>query len=99
LQEKEFSEHLFVLIGNGPLLSAKSAVWMRDNLFGVAMPDSVIQRLEDADDPKQEGIKLCVDQMAEMAEIPGISGVHLMAPVNTSSIPEVIAAAAISNQS
>ena len=98
LEEKEFSEHLFFLLGNGPLLSAKSAIWMRDNLWGVVMPDSVLQRLEDADDVKAEGIKLCVEQIEEMSRISGISGVHLMAPINTSSIPGVIAAAGLENR-
>jgi hypothetical protein len=37
--------------------------------------------------------------MREMADIAGISGVHLMAPINTSSIPGVIAAAGINNRS
>ncbi|MEE2760540.1 MAG: methylenetetrahydrofolate reductase [Pseudomonadota bacterium] len=99
LVEKGFSEQLFVLIGNGPLLSARSAIWMRENLYGVAMPDSVIQRLKDADDSKEEGMKLCVEQMREMANIKAISGVHLMAPINTTSIPGVIEGAAISNRS
>jgi methylenetetrahydrofolate reductase (NADPH) len=71
---------------------------MRDNLWGVVMPDSVLQRLEDADDAKAEGIKLCVEQIEEMSRISGISGVHLMAPINTSSIPGVIAAAGLENR-
>ena len=33
LLEEGFTEKLFFLIGNGPLLSAKSAIWMRDNLW------------------------------------------------------------------
>jgi methylenetetrahydrofolate reductase (NADPH) len=90
-----FSQQVHVLVGNGPLLSARSAIWMRDNLFGVAMPDAVIKRLEDADDPKAEGINICVEQLQALAEIDGISGVHLMAPINTASIPAAIAAAAI----
>ena len=90
LVEEGFSEKLNFLIGNGPLLSAQSASWIRDNLYGVSIPDSVIERLNKADDPKAEGIAICVEQMLEMAELPGISGAHLMAPINTSSIPVVV---------
>ena len=99
LEDQGFTEHLFYLIGNGPLASAKSAIWMRDNLFGVIIPDAIIDRLASAPDAKAEGIKICVEQLQEMAQIPGLAGAHLMAPINTASIPEVIAAAKIDSRS
>ena len=92
LVDEGFTEKLFFLIGNGPLVSAKSAIWMRDNLWGVIIPDDIIERLEKADDAQAEGIRICIDQMQEMADMPEIAGVHLMAPINTGSIPEVIEA-------
>ena len=69
-----------VLIGLGPISSARSARWMRDNLWGVAMPDSLIQRLEDNPDPKQEGRRICIELIENMQKLDGIAGVHLMAP-------------------
>ena len=66
----------FFLIGNGPLPSAKSAIWMRDNLWGVVVPDDIIHRLDQAKDPKEEGIQICAQQIQEMAEMPGVAGVH-----------------------
>jgi methylenetetrahydrofolate reductase (NADPH) len=90
LVEDGYAADLSFLIGSGPLPSARSAIWMRDNLWGVVMPDAVIERLEGADDPKAEGVKICIEQLQEMSEMPGIAGVHLMAPINTSSIPAVI---------
>lgn len=97
LVSEGFSEHLYFLIGNGPLPSSRSAIWMRDNLWGVVMPDAVIERLDAAADAKVEGIKICIEQMVEMAEMDGISGVHLMAPINTASIPTVIAGSSMRN--
>ena len=69
-----------ILIGLGPVLSARSARWMRDNLWGVAFPDTLIQRLEDSPDPKQEGRRICIELIERMQQIDGIAGVHLMAP-------------------
>ena len=69
-----------ILIGLGPVASAKSARWMRDNLWGVAIPDSLIQRLEDSSDPKQEGQRICIELIESMQNIDGIAGAHLMAP-------------------
>ena len=97
LVEEGMTEHTFFLIGNGPLPSAASAKWMRENLWGVVIPDEIIDRLNKAPDPKEEGIKICLEQIQEMAEFEGVSGVHLMAPINTKSIPKVLSEAKISN--
>lgn len=73
-------DKVHILIGLGPIASAKSAIWMRENLFGVAIPDAVIQRLQDSDDAKQEGRRISIELIEAMQKIDGISGVHLMAP-------------------
>ena len=90
LVDEGFAEHMFFLIGNGPLPSARSAIWMRDNLWGVVVPDDIIRRLDQAEDPKAEGIEICAQQLQEMAEMPGVAGVHLMAPINVPAIPVAI---------
>jgi len=92
LREENLTDDLYVLIGNGPLASAKSAIWMRDNLYGVAMPDAIIERLDQAADAKAEGAKICIEQVEAMRDIAGVAGVHLMAPINTASIPAVVRA-------
>ena len=44
-----------ILIGVAPIPSAKSARWMREKLFGTLIPDAIVERLEKAADPKDEG--------------------------------------------
>ena len=85
------SEKLYFLIGIGPLKSEKSAKWMRDKLFGTVIPEAILLRMEQAKDPIQEGIKICADLIDEFREIPGINGVHLMAPRNLAAIAPTIA--------
>jgi methylenetetrahydrofolate reductase (NADPH) len=80
-----------LLIGIGPLASAKGARWMRENLFGTILPDALIARLEGAADQPAEGARICLDLMSELADIPGVHGVHLMAPRNVSALSGVIA--------
>jgi methylenetetrahydrofolate reductase (NADPH) len=84
---------LKMLIGVNPLRSAKSAAWMKTNLFGTIIPDAMVARMEGAADPGREGIAICVELIEELSTIPGIAGVHIMAPGNDAAIPEVIAAA------
>ena len=79
------------IIGVGPIASAKSARWMNANLFGVNVPEPVIARLEAANDPAREGILMCAELVAELRELPGVSGVHLMSPKGTGPLTEVLA--------
>jgi methylenetetrahydrofolate reductase (NADPH) len=84
---------VFLLVGVNPLRSAKSAAWMRHHLFGTIIPEAMVARLEQAKDAAAEGRKICVETIEELSLIPGVAGVHIMAPGNAAAIPEVIAAA------
>ena len=99
LNEEGITEKLSLLIGLGPLASAKSARWMRDNLYGVLMPDEIIDRLDNAEDARAEGIEICGELLAELSKTPGVAGAHLMAPVNPLDIPAAIQAAGVFNRS
>jgi len=85
--------NLSLLIGVAPLRSAKSARWMKDKLFGTIIPDALVERMERAPDPAAEGVRICVELIEQMSEIPGIAGAHIMAPNNDAVVPEVIAQA------
>ena len=80
LGELGILDRVKILIGLGPVASSRSARWMRDNLWGVAMPDALLQRLEDSTAPKQEGRRICIELIEKMQNINGIAGIHLMAP-------------------
>jgi len=85
------SEKLYFLVGIGPIKSEKSAKWMQDKLFGTVIPEALIHRMEQTKDPIQEGINICAELIDEFREIPGVNGVHLMAPRNLTAIAPTIA--------
>jgi methylenetetrahydrofolate reductase (NADPH) len=91
LADHGIPEQMYLLIGLAPLASARSARWIRDRLFGSIIPDALIERLEAARDPKAEGRRICVELMQEYQDIPGVAGVHLMAPLNEAAVPAAIA--------
>jgi len=93
LADAGLTRQLAILIGVNPLRSAKSARWMRHHLYGTIIPDVLIARMERAADPLREGVRICVELIEELAAIPGVAGVHVMAPGNDAAIPEVIKAA------
>lgn len=72
-------EKIFIIVGVGPLASAKGATWIRDNVPGVHIPDDVIKRLAGAEKQKAEGQKICVELMQQVREIEGVKGIHVMA--------------------
>ncbi len=88
LRDEGITDKLGVIIGVGPIRSAKSARWMNENLFGVHVPDATIQRLEGAKDQAAEGRAICAELIAGLREIRGVAGAHVMAPAQG---PEAIA--------
>jgi methylenetetrahydrofolate reductase (NADPH) len=88
LREEGIVDRLAVIIGVGPIRSAKSARWMNENLFGVHVPEATIQRLEGAKDQAAEGREICAELIAGLREIRGVAGAHVMAPAQG---PEAIA--------
>ena len=92
LRESGVGDRIPLLIGVAPLASAKSARWIKQHLFGSIIPEWMIERLERASDPQAEGRALCVDLLKEYAEIPGVSGAHVMAPLNERAISSVLEA-------
>ena len=72
-------EQVFILPGVGPLASARTALWIRNNVPGIHIPDELIKRLEGAREPKKEGQQICIELIQQIREIEGVSGVHIMA--------------------
>jgi 5,10-methylenetetrahydrofolate reductase len=84
-------ENCYILCGVGPLASAKTATWIRNNVPGIHIPDAVIKRLEGAQDQKAEGKKLCIDIINEVKDIAGVHGIHVMAYRQEEYVAEIVA--------
>ena len=75
-------EKAFILAGVAPLKSAGMAKHMKHNVPGMDVPDEVMNRMTAASAAKkgkEEGIKICIEQIQEVKEIEGVRGVHIMA--------------------
>jgi methylenetetrahydrofolate reductase (NADPH) len=85
-------ERVFILVGVGPLRSAKAGEWMRSQVPGVSIPDEVIERLRraPAERQREEGKRLCVEIIQQVREIPGVHGVHVMAYRQEEWVAEII---------
>ncbi len=84
-------ERCFILVGVGPLASARAARWIRTNVPGIHIPDAIIERLEGARDQSREGANICIETMQQVKEMPGVSGVHVMAYRQEELVAEIVA--------
>ncbi len=80
---------VFILAGLTPVRSVKALRYMNDNVAGIRVPDELIERMDSAEDPKEEGIKICLETIEKMKNIEGVAGIHLM-PIGWESITPVI---------
>jgi methylenetetrahydrofolate reductase (NADPH) len=83
-------EKVFIMVGVGPLASARAAEWIRKNVPGVHIPDAVIKRLAGAEKQKEEGKQICIDLIQQIREIEGIAGVHVMAYRQEEAVARII---------
>ena len=78
------------IVGLGIIKSAKSARWMNANLFGINIPDEIINRIEKSKNEKAEGAKICIELIQKYKLIEGVSGIHLMGYKQEEDIASVI---------
>ena len=78
------------IVGLGIIKSAKSARWMNANLFGINIPDDIINRIEKSKNEKAEGTKICIELIQKYKLIEGVSGIHLMGYKQEEDIASVI---------
>jgi len=95
VRDMGLDEKCFILIGIGPLASARTGRWIRSNVPGVHIPDSIIERLEGAEDQKKEGRQICIELIQEVKEIRGVAGIHVMAYRQEEFVSEIISASGV----
>jgi methylenetetrahydrofolate reductase (NADPH) len=85
-------DDVYIMGGVTPLKSSGMAWYMANNVPGLDVPKETVDRMKAAvsDIPKEdkaarreaqreEGIKICVETIQQLQEIPGVHGVHIMA--------------------
>lgn len=84
-------EKVYVLAGITPLKSAGMALRMQKDVPGMEVPDEVIRRIGcvPADKQAEEGIRIACEQIEVLKQMPGVSGVHLMAIEWEHRVPEI----------
>ena len=96
-------QNTHLLIGVGALPGPGTARAINKHTPGVIIPESIIERLEGVpkQDRRKEGIKIVVEQIQQLKEIPGIAGVDIMdmKPDSWFPTPEIVELAGLKERS
>jgi methylenetetrahydrofolate reductase (NADPH) len=83
-------EKVHILAGVMPLKSHKVALYMKNRVSGMIVPDAIVDRMRQAKNPKSEGVQICMEQIEHLKGIEGVHGVHIMAVQWEEKVPEIV---------
>ncbi len=95
--EEGLTEKVYILAGVTPLKSERMAKYMAERVAGMDIPDPIIKRM--ASVPKknaaEEGIRISLETIAELRQIKGVHGVHIMAIEWEEKVGQIVEAAGL----
>ena len=96
-REEGLTDKAHILAGVTPLKSSGMADYMAKRVAGMDIPSSIIKRMRDVpkDKAASEGIKMCLETIAELREIKGVHGVHIMAIEWEEKVARIVEAAGL----
>jgi methylenetetrahydrofolate reductase (NADH) len=87
-----------ILVGVTPPRSTRMLRHMHDNIPGIEVDDATFARMEglEGDEAKAAGIEIAVAIVKRLREVPGVGGVHIMAPGwEAEAVPRVVEGAGL----
>jgi methylenetetrahydrofolate reductase (NADPH) len=80
-RDEGLTEKVHILGGVTPLKSSGMAIFMNNKVAGMDVPEPLIKRMAGVPKEKavEEGINICLETIAELRDIEGVHGVHIMA--------------------
>jgi methylenetetrahydrofolate reductase (NADPH) len=96
-REEGLTEKVHILAGVTPLRSAGMATYMNKRVAGMDVPEPVIRRMEGVPkkDAAREGVNICLETIAELREMEGVHGIHVMAIEWEEIVAEIVEAAGL----
>lgn len=90
VRDRGLDEKAHILGGLIPIKSVGMARYMRNNVSGLSVPKEMVDRMADAKDPKEEGVKICLETIERLKEIEGVHGIHVMAVAWEDIVPRLV---------
>jgi methylenetetrahydrofolate reductase (NADPH) len=79
--DRGLDQKVYIMAGLTPMKTVGMAKYMKTKVPGMDVPDDQINRLKGVPKEKQadEGIKMAIEMIQELKEVPGVKGFHIMA--------------------
>ena len=90
IRARGLHEQTHILAGVTPMKSVGMAKHMRDRVAGLIVPDELVRRMDRAKEPREEGIRICLETIGELRQIEGVHGIHLMAVAWEDVVPRIV---------
>jgi 5,10-methylenetetrahydrofolate reductase len=90
-RDEGVTERLSILAGIMPVRSPRAFETLRQ-VPGIHVPDALVKRLAGAEDKEAEGLQIASELVEGIRSVPGVAGVHLMAPSWEAAIPALVPA-------
>jgi len=90
VRDRGLDEKTHILAGLIPVKSVGMARYMRNNVAGLSVPLEIVDRMADAKDPKEEGVKICLETIEQLKEVEGVHGIHIMAVAWEDIVPRIV---------
>ena len=78
------------LIAGVTLIRSINAMKYMHELPGVVIPDTIVDRLTESKNIKQESYQLCLESIEKLKSLPGVQGIHFMAINNLDLVRQLI---------
>jgi len=90
VRERGLHKRTHILAGIIPMKSAGMARYMRDYVAGLTVPNGLVERMEKAEDPKEEGVRIALELIEQVRDIEGVHGIHVMAVAWEDIVPVIV---------
>ncbi|MFZ5649303.1 MAG: methylenetetrahydrofolate reductase [Bacillota bacterium] len=91
VRARGIDQRAYILAGITPLKGWRAAKYLQTGVSGMLVPDSLVDRLKNAQDPKREGVEVAIEQINYIKEkVKGVHGVHVMAIAWEEVVPEIV---------
>ncbi len=95
--DRGLAERCAVLAGVGPIRSLRALEFIRTSVPGIHVPEQFARRLRGVppDRVAAEGVRICVETIQALREVPGVAGAHVMAFGFERGVPEILERAGV----
>lgn len=92
IRAEDLDQRVYILAGITPLKSARMAEYMKEKVPGMDVPEELVQRMKKVSSRNQraEGIRIALETIEALKEIPGVKGIHIMAIEWEETVKEIV---------